>query len=67
MDPEQTAHGSSLILVHTVCHRGFLNRREKQTTFAAIGALRVGLNIFYLYTLYIEQEILIASFPGASY
>ena len=25
MDPEQTAHRSSLIWVHTVCHRGFLN------------------------------------------
>ena len=25
VDPEQTAHRSSLIWVHTVCHRGFLN------------------------------------------
>ena len=25
MDPEQTAPRSSLIWVHTVCHRGFLN------------------------------------------
>ena len=30
----------TLIWVHTVCHRGF-SRREKQTTFIAIGALRV--------------------------
>ena len=43
VDPEQTAH-SSLIWVQTVCHRGlfkYLSRREKQTTFVVIGALRV--------------------------
>ena len=40
VDTEQTA--SSLIWVHTVCHRGFLNvsADEKQTAFVAIGALR---------------------------
>ena len=26
LDPEQTTPRSSLILVHTVCHRGFLNK-----------------------------------------
>ena len=44
MDPEQTAPRSSLIWVHTVCHVGFLNisaDKKKQTTFVAIGALRV--------------------------
>ena len=43
MDPDQTAPMSSLIWVHTVCHRRFnyFSRREKQTTFVAIGALRV--------------------------
>ena len=45
MDPEQTAPiGSSLIWVHTVCHRGFLNisaDEEKQTNFVAFGTLRV--------------------------
>ena len=35
---------SSLIWVHTVCHRGLLNisaEDKKQTTFVAIDALRV--------------------------
>ena len=38
---------SSLIWVHTVCHRGYLkhfSRREKQTTFVAIGPLRVNFS-----------------------
>ena len=42
------SYRSSLILVHTVCHRAFLNsfsRRGKQTTFVAIGALRVNIQI----------------------
>ena len=45
MDPEQTAPRSSLIWVHTVCHGGFLNIQQmrKQTTFVAIGALRVNV------------------------
>ena len=46
MDPEQTAHRSSLIWVHTVCHSGLLkhfSRRAKQTTFVAVGALRVNI------------------------
>ena len=33
------SYRSSLIWVYTVCHRGF--RREKQTTFVVIGALRI--------------------------
>ena len=38
VDPDR----SSLIWVRTVCHRVFLNiSAEKQTTFVAIGALRV--------------------------
>ena len=44
LDHEQTAPRSSLIWVHTVCHRGYLNisaDKKKQTTFVAIGALRV--------------------------
>ena len=43
VDQEQTAPRSSLIWVHTVCHIGLkhFSRREKQTTFDAIGALRV--------------------------
>ena len=52
MDPEQTApigavlYRSSLIWVHNFCHRGFLNisADEKQTSFVAIGALRVKVN-----------------------
>ena len=49
MDPEQTApigavYRSSLIWVHTVCLRGFLNisvDEKSRRTFVAIGALRV--------------------------
>ena len=42
MDPEQTApiYRSSLIWVHTVCHRGLLNILADKN-FVAIGALRV--------------------------
>ena len=57
---------SSLIWVHTVCHRGFLNisadeksrqfsRQEKQTIFVAIGALRVNLGMhLHLHSFYVS-------------
>ena len=44
MDPEQTAPRSSLICVHTVCHRGFLSisaDKRVDDYFVVIGALRV--------------------------
>ena len=44
MDPEQTAPRSSLIWVHTVCQRGFLDisaDKKSRRLFVAIGTLRV--------------------------
>ena len=43
-EPEQTAPRSSLIWVHAVCHRGFLNisaDEKNRRLFAADGASRV--------------------------
>ena len=72
MDPDQTAPIDSLTWDHTVCHRGFLNisadkKNPKQTTFVAIGALRVNkLIIFPIYATWNLQFCKNSNFGGKS-
>ena len=56
VDPEQTAPlRNSLILVQTMCHRGFSNISEG--TFVAIGALRVNMREYFFFFMNISIVI----------
>ena len=46
MDPEQTAPMSSLIWVHTVCHRGFINISADEKSRRLL--LRVNIDLMFV-------------------